>query len=241
MVCEISTEKRSFKPMTVDTVGIEVPADFPLEAYDEFHKKIAPLQPKYPEAYKHYAGGWNAVAYRFASCAEYDAEFTKSIQTSTVPTERYVQERSLFGFFMSAIAVLDSGAYALYAVANMIAAARFPLSDLQRISLQFVATAFTQQFASDKITSVLKQICDQDQMKQLRQIRNILAHRAATTRSFGGDWSPTGTWQLQHQQLPSGVEKIDIDKTITSTMRTALSAQVAVLTKAAVDFAKTHF
>lgn len=226
--------------MTVNTVGIEVPSDFPA-AYNEFHDQIGPLQPKYPDAYKHYAGGWNAVAYRFAACAEYDGEFTKSIQTSTVTTERNVQERSLFGFFMSATAVLDSSAYALYAVGNMIAAAVFPLSDLHRINLEAVATTFGQQFASDEISSVLKGIWDDVQMRELREIRNVLAHRAATTRSFGGDWSPTGTWQLEHLQLPSGAQKTDIDRTTTSTRRNALSAKLAAVTEAAVKFARAHF
>src|SRR6266513_4666319 len=187
--------------MTVNTVGIEVPLDFPTATYNEFHEKISPLQPKHSEAYKHYAGGWNAVAYRFASAADYDREFTRSIQTSTCVTERNIQEHSLFGFFMSGVAVLDSAAYALYAVAYMIAPGKFLLTELHRIAFSSVAVSFATHFSADPLASTLKAISENPEMIQLREIRNVLGHRASTTRAFGP--SATGIWELRHHHLSS--------------------------------------
>jgi hypothetical protein len=226
--------------MAVRTVGIEVPPDFPEEAYNDFAEKLAPLQPKHREAYRHYAGGWNAVAYRFTSAAEFDAEFTKSTQTSTSVTERQIQERSLFGFFVFAVAVLDSAAYALHAVAHMIAPANFPLTDLHRITFSSVTANFGENFASDRIASALQAICDDLEMSRLREIRNVLAHRVSTIRDYHSS-SATPTWDLQYHLLSSGLQKIEIDETTTSRSRNALSAQLACLANAARDFARTHF
>jgi hypothetical protein len=226
--------------MSVRTVGIEVPADFPETAYNDLAEKVAPLQPKYPEAYKRYAGGWNAVAFRFVSAEEYDTEFKKWVQTTSSPTERYRQERSLFGFVMSAVAVLDSAAYALYAVAHMIVPAHFPLVDLHRITFASVAATFDKDFGSERIASVLRAMCDDSEMSQMREIRNVLAHRESTIRAYNSS-SATATWDLQRHLLSSGLQKLEIDRTITSKTRNAMSVQLALLANAAVDFARVHF
>jgi hypothetical protein len=226
--------------VTARTVGIEVPADFPAAGYNEFAEKIGPLQPKHPKAYRHYAGGWNAVAYRFTSATEYDEEFAKSIGMASSPIERYIQERALFGFFMSAVAVLDGAGYALYAVAHMIRPADFSLADPHRIKLSSVAEDFNKHFAPERIASALKDSCDNHEMRQMREIRNVLAHRAATLRDYTSS-SPTATWDLQYHLPASGAGKVKVDRAITGDMRTALSVQLGVIVDAACAFVRTHF
>ena len=140
---------------------------------------------------------------------------------------------------MSGVAVLDSAAYALHAVAYMIAPANFLLTDLHRIAFSSVAANFAEHFGADRIASTLKAISENAEMTQLREIKNVLGHRASTTRAFGS--SATGTWELQHHQLSSGVQKIEIDRTTTLRTRNALSTQLALLANAARDFAIAHF
>jgi hypothetical protein len=101
--------------MVADNFGIKMPGDFPLAVYNDIHAHIAPLQPRFPDAYRHYAGAWNAVAIRFKSAAEADAVFQSSLNEPSLVEQRFRQEVALFQFFTNSVSVLDSCAYALHA------------------------------------------------------------------------------------------------------------------------------
>jgi hypothetical protein len=104
--------------MVANTVGIQMPADFPLAAYNDIHAHIAPLQPRFPDAYRHYGGAWNAVEIRFRSTAEADDVFQLSLNDPSSVEQRFRQEVALFQFFTNSVSVLDSCAYALHALGN---------------------------------------------------------------------------------------------------------------------------
>lgn len=143
--------------MVANTVGIEMPADFPLAVYKDIHSEIAPLQPRFPNPYRHYAGAWNAVAIRFRSAAGADDEFQSSLNDSSSVEQRFRQEVTLFEFFTNLVSVLDSCAYALHAIGNMIDAVAFPLSgqSLRAADFRGVAKSFKQQFAADALAAAL--------------------------------------------------------------------------------------
>ncbi len=94
--------------MVANTVGIQMPADFPLAAYNDIHAHIAPLQPRFPDAYRHNGGAWNAVAIRFRSAAEADDVFQSSLSDPSSVEQRFRQEVALFQFFTNSVSVLDS-------------------------------------------------------------------------------------------------------------------------------------
>ena len=105
-----------------------MPSDFPLEAYNGIHAHVGPLQPRFPDAYRHNAGAWNAVAIRFRSAAEADDLFQSSLNEPNSVEQGFRQEVALFQFFTNSVSVLDSCAYALHALGNLIDAAAFPLT-----------------------------------------------------------------------------------------------------------------
>ena len=78
--------------MVANTIGIQMPADFPLAAYNDIHSHTAPLQPRFPDAFRHYAGAWNAVAIRFRSAAEADDVFQSSLNEQSSVEQRFRQE-----------------------------------------------------------------------------------------------------------------------------------------------------
>src|SRR6266536_3334957 len=65
--------------MVANTVGIEMPADFPLATYNDIHAHIAPLQSRFPDAYRHHADALatelrdlrNVLSHRVASTRSY--------------------------------------------------------------------------------------------------------------------------------------------------------------------------
>ena len=67
------------------TVGIEVAPEFPVEVYNEIHAKIGPLQPRYVEEFRHYAGAWNAVAFRYRTATEADQGFRDALVNTKTP------------------------------------------------------------------------------------------------------------------------------------------------------------
>src|SRR6266702_2800177 len=172
--------------MVANTVGIQMPADFPLAAYNDIHAHIALFQPRFPDAYRHHAGAWNAVAIRFRSAAEADDVFQSSLNESSSVEERFRQEVALFQFFTNSVSVLDSCAYALHAIGNMLDARSFPLTgqNLKAADLRGVATSFEERFASDAVAVTLVSIHADPLATELRDVRNFLTHRVASTRSY---------------------------------------------------------
>jgi hypothetical protein len=114
--------------MVANTVGIQMPADFPLAVYNDIVAHVVPLQPRFPDAYRHNAGAWNAVAIRFRSAAEADDAFQSSLNEPNSIDQRFRQEAALFQFFTNSVSLLDSCAYALHSLGNMVDAAAFPLT-----------------------------------------------------------------------------------------------------------------
>jgi hypothetical protein len=118
---------------------------------------IGPLQPRFPDAYRHNAGAWNAVVIRFRSAAEADDAFQSSLNEPNSVEQRFRQEVALFQFFTNSVSVLDSLAYALHALGNMIDAAAFPLTgqSLRAADFRGVANSFDKRFSADALTVAL--------------------------------------------------------------------------------------
>src|SRR5690349_17383537 len=117
-------------PTKVNTVGLEMPDDFPADAYNAVHAAVG-AKPRPPGPMAEWAGAWNAVAWRFMSLADNDAAFTDNVRRTgggRTPSERYLQERELFSFFVTGLSTIESFCYGLYAVASMIDSANFPLA-----------------------------------------------------------------------------------------------------------------
>ena len=67
--------------MIVNTVGIDMPDDFPSVQYNCVHDNLRQYRDRDPDSaqWLEYAAGWNAVAIRFKSMADADEHFTCQI------------------------------------------------------------------------------------------------------------------------------------------------------------------
>src|SRR5882724_11883024 len=232
--------------MVADTIGIQMPADFPLVAYNDIHALIAPLQPRFSDAYRHYAGAWNAVAIRFRSAAEADDVFQSSLNELDSVDQRFRQEVALFQFFTNSVSVLDSCAYALYAVGNMIDAAAFPLTgqSLRTADFRGVAKSFEKRFPADQLTVALVSTNADALATELRDFRNFLTHRVASTRSLFRSTTPgpnpPARWEIGHLEALSGVQAIQIDSQLTGQYRSWLTGRLDVLFAAINNFVRSR-
>jgi hypothetical protein len=232
--------------MVANTVGIEMPADFPLATYNDIHAHIAPLQPRFPDAYRHHAGAWNAVAIRFRSAAEADEVFQLSLNEPSSVEQRFRHEVALFQFFTNSVSVLDSCGYALHAIGNMIDAAAFPLTgqSLRGADLRGVAKSFEERFPIDALTVALMSTNADALATELRDLRNVLSHRVASTRSYVMPTKPGPNppvrWEIDHLEARSGIQALSIDSQLTKRYRSWAAGRLNSLFTAINGFVRSH-
>jgi len=173
----------------LSTIGLVMPKDFDVTRYEAIHFRAVARKEVHPDSYSQLSGAWNAVAYRFLSCMDHDLVFTESIQRAgdaPPQPERYIQERELFCFFVTGLAVIESFCYGLFALASMVDSKKFRIAtseDLRSITPKKTAGQFADAFPKESITVALKKTITHDVVyREWGKIRNILAHRAALGR-----------------------------------------------------------
>jgi hypothetical protein len=167
---------------------IAVPDDFPADEFEAVHRKLASAYAERDEYRVFIMGALNAIAYRFTALAEYDESLRSLINAhGTGPGQpfRYTQERDLFGFFSNAHSVFDAFCFALFAIGALRDSANFPLGtdpDERNVTWSTMLRAYGKAFSTDPILSELEKIWNDTE--ELRDIRNILTHRAVGARRF---------------------------------------------------------
>ena len=237
---------------TLPTIGIVIPSDFPAAHYEAIIERVRNRNGRNPidaHVLSQFLGAWNGVAYRFRSCAEHDAVYTESVNRAGVAPpveERYVQERELFGFFVTGLAVIESIAYGLFAVGAMLDAANFPMltpSDMRRVSPKFTADKLTLAFPSENIAAALNQVLVSQEFIDWSNARNILAHRASPGRLL----TSSATFGLQTGNVTNIRDEavwqdiqIQIDNDTTTTRRVWMAKTASDILAAADIFTSGH-
>jgi hypothetical protein len=199
--------------------GLTVPDDFPADQFEAVYKKLGSTYVQRAEYRGFIIGVLNAIAYRFTALAEYDESFRSSITAhGTGPGQpfRYMQERDLFGFFSNAHSVLDAFCFALFAIGALRDSANFPLAtdpDERNVTWSKMLRAYGKAFPSDPILSELEKIWNDTE--ELRDIRNILTHRAVGAGSFGISVGPSTVPETTTNDRLN----ISLDATTTSSRR----------------------
>jgi hypothetical protein len=220
------------------TIGMVMPEDFAIGPYESIHKRVSAQKDAHPQAWDEYAGGWNAVAYRFAATADHDTAFTGSVSraaTGAPHGERYVQERELFNFFANGLATINCFCYGIFAIASMTNAQSFPMAtadDRRCIKLETTRDRFANAFPKENITSVLMGLSTSHELQEWRRVRNTLSHRSAPGRvvrlSTSGP-SPDH-WKIG----------MDIDTNTTAIWRQWLAETMLTLLTAADEFTRHY-
>ena len=200
--------------MKLDTIGIDIGAGFPVEAYHRIHAVVVAKHTGHAN-YDHYAGASNAVAYRFKAATEYAEEFAESLKrygSSPAPQDRYQQEKLLFGFFSSGFSALESVFFELFVLGAYVAPEAFPLDtpkDRQQVTPKRTVDRFREVFPNDPIIEAFDGVFEDAGFQGFREVRNILTHRAAPGRrmyvSLGLDDAPSTEWKLNSMPLDASI------------------------------------
>lgn len=227
------------------TVGFMAPPDFPEEAYNEVHSCLNKYKDTHRVQWELFSLGWNGLAYRYRALAEYDEQFTTSVNLSISPPpeERYKQGKAFFGFFVNAISVIDCFFFSTYCMASILKPDVFPLtesSDLE-FSRANVASKFRAEFSQDPLLTEMKRCIGHSTYWEINDIRRVLTHRGMPPHKFyvGGERNgmvtmptnlpdPSDQWQFD---LP-------VDAQTTASRRQWLCHTLEGLVAAADDFCK---
>ena len=209
-----STDTNLVHTMKVATMDLEpsFPVDFPLGPYRSIEKRISvDLGEAHPDARREFAGGWNALRYRYLACANHDRDFTLSIQRPQTHQERTLQECDLFGFFVTGQSAVESLCYGLHAVGSVLNPTGFPVRtkrDLKKIDWRKTADLFTKFFPGEELAITLDHLKKSPDFEAWREQRNILTHRSTPGRVFnqGGPLHGVIGWsdiELNHETTPT--------------------------------------
>lgn len=144
--------------------------------------------------YSHFFSAWGGIAHRFLACGEHHRAYTESFKRAggeAQGIELYQQDDALFGFFVKGQSAIECLFYALYALGALIASADFSLlnpiqseqkrnNQRQGIKVLKTVEAYRSAFPTEPLTIYLKSLSDDTDYKDWKDMRNVLAHRAAT-------------------------------------------------------------
>ncbi|KAF0145292.1 MAG: hypothetical protein FD156_1123 [Nitrospirae bacterium] len=218
----------------ISSLLLPMPDDFPVAPYEIIHSRYSQRKDSNLMLWKQCAGAWNAVAYRFLSCTEHDLNYTQYVrQGSADPSHAnvYLQERELFGFFITGLAAIESFYYGIFAIASMIKNVDFPFTtatDFQKVKPIRTAEKFQSSFKHEDIANILQQVINTPEFTEWNEIRNILVHRILPNRHYylGGDKHNQTLWE----------KGIVIDINTTSTRRKWLAKKLNDLLTSAASF-----
>lgn len=224
----------------VEAIGIEVPADFPLAAYHVVHARLRDHQKQHPTYWKHYAGGWNGVASRFAMASAANDRLVESIRAHESPDHetRQFQEENLFVFFVAGLATIDSFIYAAFAVCGILQPESFPLNttdDARKVKIELLRERLSRFWPQSPLTQQIDVLGEDAGFRRWRDIRNILAHRTLPPRHHfaGSDPENLTEWDVA-ERIPMGVR-------MTADFRAWLSSATSECVATLASFVEANF
>ena len=192
----------------------DLPADFPAAAHARVAAAVAAAAPE-GEARRQFAGGWAGCAHRFRSLARHGEAFGASLRRAgrhPAADELHLQEDALFGFASCGVAVAESLAYALYAVAAIVLPERFPLAtpaDRRNATLGATMRGWSAELAEEPLTRALFLRLNSHEYGWWKEVRALLAQRATPGRwpeEAGPEGSVLhGVWMLRGEPVDEGL------------------------------------
>jgi hypothetical protein len=180
-----------------------LPSDYPTTLAQRTYRSLLDVMPD-SRGRKLMGYGFKGAAYRFRAAIEYQSTFQDSVSApgGAAPDadREFAQDRSLFGFFVSGLASLESLSFAIHAIGSHYSPTHFKLDidALRKVTPSSVAVGLAAVRPSAPITGVLERLTQDSAYAEWKDIRNVLAHRAVPPRLImvrPGE-SPSSLWLL---------------------------------------------
>jgi hypothetical protein len=241
-------------------MDLMMPPSFPIQ-FEAFGRATSPFFPKivstenFADPLKrlaHFNSAWQAVRYRYRSCADCNDEFKSLLANPGELWEAgwqddeeltYRLERCVYTFFISGLSVFESFGFCLYFLGGSVHPGDFPhCSKPIKIKLSETHEAFKAAFPRETITYRLGELSKDPDFIFIDRVRNILAHRlsgrqssrASSVRHSDGTCTRTAenTWDIL-----GSTGALTFDKEMLQVYLDKITGMLTVLAEAAREFA----
>lgn len=207
------------------------------------------------EKKRHFDWSWQAVRYRYRSCAECQDEFKALLHNASDVWRAgwgdeeltYKLERCIYMFFMSGLSVFDSFSFCLYFFGHAIQPDAFPqIVNPRKITRMTTSKAFSATFPQAEITSLLVALPDDARFSIIDTVRNLVGHRISGRRSVRGsgtthaDGTHTTDWHEETWHIPGAAGKLVFDEELLQRHLDDITALLTPLASASRDFAEAQ-
>lgn len=207
------------------------------------------------ERRRHFDWSWQAVRYRYRSCAECSEEFKAVLDNASeafvsgMGDEEitYKLEHCIYVFFMSALSVFDSFALCLYFLRDAIQPGAFPdVVNPRKITRTTTHKAMSAAFQQEAITVLLGSLSQDTRFASIDAIRNLLAQRISGRRSVRSsstrheDGTYTTDFHEETWHIPGAPGKLVFDRELLERQLADITALLSSLATATRTFAEAH-
>lgn len=201
----------------------------------------------------HFDWSWQAVRYRYRSCAESNEEFKQlfanpsDMWTAGWGDEElnYKFERCIYQFFTAAVSIFDSFAFCLYYLGNGLRPDVFPKVEKPR-GIRWTETmkGWKTAFPDGKLTDLLVAMPQDPRYATVDLVRNIVGHRVSGRRNVRASSTihadgTTTEWREETWYLPGTTEKMVFDEDMLQRWLDGIALVLSSLISAAREFIDT--
>ena len=200
----------------------------------------------------HFDRSWMAVACRYRACGEQNEDFKTLLRGASDfwsewgadEEQDYKLERCLYAFFMNAHSIFESLGYCLYFVGAAVKPAEFThVTEPKKITLEETSRAYRTAFPKTRVARELEGLLEKAEYRQIKEIRNILAHRLVGRRHVHSSIRDarhgryTGT-RKEFLFLPGASVELQFDAEMTQRCLDPITSLLTSLLDASIDFAR---
>jgi hypothetical protein len=206
------------------------------------------------EKRRHFEWSWQAVRYRYRSCAECQDEFKALLANASEAWRAglgdeeltYKLERCIYMFFMGGLSVFDSFAFCLYFLGHAMRPGAFPdVANPRNITQRATAKAYSAAYPQAKITGLLAGLPDDPGFSAIDAVRNLVGHRISGRRSIRASSTThaDGTctdWREDTWALPGAAGTLPFDEEMLQRRLGDITRLLTALASAAREFVQNH-
>jgi hypothetical protein len=182
-----------------------LPLGYPTAVAERTYKSLVDRTEDHPRVRELMGAGFRGAALRWRTATESHASYSELVASHGIAPASgpsYEQDRSLFVFFTSGLASLESFAFALHAL-GAYRASEFALDDdsLRNVKPSSVARRYIGRWPDLEVSGALDKLAKSDEFGRWNRIRNVVSHRAPPPKLIRISNRPGsglgGVWQVE--------------------------------------------
>jgi hypothetical protein len=176
-------ERDEFSP---EGVYKQLKSRFDREKHTHINRLALDFKDSHTAEWNHFFPAWCAIPLRLLWCVQHDRSFGGAFARGVNEWDRrFIQDREVFGFFLTGLSALEVSCYGIYSIAAVASPSYFPIatpSARRQIDPIRTSQQYGKAFKGSPLADTLDTITESDTYREWRQFRNAIIHHAAPGR-----------------------------------------------------------